>query len=357
VLSGAAPLIGPTGSWLGPADLACHERVEKEFSRLARQVDPDDPWSHPDAPRLDELSFGAWLQAAGATPPVLRRRELEARGLATESIFRTSLLAELRGESAAGAVGFYRYEVWESLRVAEGSATVADRMAVGLGERIRYETPVSRIEIGPRRCTVTIRGGEQVQAQAVICALPVGPLRQVDLVGVSAPCLASLARQRQSPAAKAVFVYGHDFWAARGQNGSAFHESGLLTGVWPQRPGVLSSLLSPDRLGSLLAVPEAQLPEELTTELAVSFGPGALDTEAVHLRLWGTDPWAQGYISAWRPGDLTAVGPLHATHEPPFYVCGSDHWVAGYMEGAVRTGRAAAAAALADTAKTNRNRT
>ena len=40
------------------------------------------------------------------------------------------------------------------------------------------------------------------------------------------------------------------------------------------------------------------------------------------------------------------VGPLHGTHEPPFYVCGSDQWVAGYMEGAVRTGRAAAAAAL-----------
>lgn len=32
---------------------------------------------------------------------------------------------------------------------------------------------------------------------------------------------------------------------------------------------------------------------------------------------------------------------LHARHEPPFYVCGSDFWVCGYMEGAVRTGRAA----------------
>ncbi len=41
-----------------------------------------------------------------------------------------------------------------------------------------------------------------------------------------------------------------------------------------------------------------------------------------------------------------AVGPLHGTHEPPFYVCGSDQWVAGYMEGAVRTGRAAAEEAL-----------
>ena len=63
-------------------------------------------------------------------------------------------------------------------------------------------------------------------------------------------------------------------------------------------------------------------------------------------RRWGVDPWTEGYITSWRPGDVMAVGPLHGTHEPPFYVCGSDQWVAGYMEGAVRTGRGAAAAAL-----------
>ena len=59
------------------------------------------------------------------------------------------------------------------------------------------------------------------------------------------------------------------------------------------------------------------------------------------------DPFTQGYVSQWAPGDVMAVGPLHGTHEPPFFVAGSDHWVAGYMEGAVRTGRAAAAAVLA----------
>ena len=67
--------------------------------------------------------------------------------------------------------------------------------------------------------------------------------------------------------------------------------------------------------------------------------------DALLERAWGVDPFTQGYVAQWAPGDLMAVGPLHGTHEPPFYVCGSDHWVAGYMEGAVRTGRAAAAAA------------
>ena len=59
--------------------------------------------------------------------------------------------------------------------------------------------------------------------------------------------------------------------------------------------------------------------------------------------MWGTDPWTQGYVTHWTPRRRAwRVGPLHGTHEPPFYVCGSDQWVAGYMEGAVRTGRAAA---------------
>ena len=58
------------------------------------------------------------------------------------------------------------------------------------------------------------------------------------------------------------------------------------------------------------------------------------------------DPYTLGYITHWAPGDLTAVGPLHATHEPPFYVAGSDHGQCGYMEGAVATGRAAARAVL-----------
>ena len=56
---------------------------------------------------------------------------------------------------------------------------------------------------------------------------------------------------------------------------------------------------------------------------------------------------AERFGTVFQTGDVTAVGPLHGKHEPPFYVCGSDQWVCGYMEGAVRTGRGAARAALA----------
>jgi monoamine oxidase len=81
-------------------------------------------------------------------------------------------------------------------------------------------------------------------------------------------------------------------------------------------------------------------------ELTRLYGEEASTPDAYVERAWGFDPFTKGYITGWHPGDVMAVGPLHGTHEPPFFVCGSDQWVAGYMEGAVRTGREAARAAL-----------
>ena len=56
----------------------------------------------------------------GGTRNVVRARDLAMLALSAESIERTSLLAELRKEAAAGGNGFYDYEVWECSRVAEG---------------------------------------------------------------------------------------------------------------------------------------------------------------------------------------------------------------------------------------------
>ena len=105
-------------------------------------------------------------------------------------------------------------------------------------------------------------------------------------------------------------------------------------------------LVAPERISLLLATPEEDRERLVHEELERMYGPAARSSRAVYVRLWAADPYARGYVTHWWPGDVMRVGPLHGTHDPPFYVCGSDQWVAGYMEGAVRTGRAAAAAAL-----------
>jgi monoamine oxidase len=339
--------VGDGHPWMSDEDRASYASVEEQFRKLTRTVDPDDPWSHPEAERLDRLSIGAWMRDAGATLNAVRARELFALALSSESVERTSLLSELRKQAVAGATGFYEYESWESERVAEGSATVALRVAEQLGQRVRYATPAGRIQVSASGCAVTAANGERFEAEAVVSALPVGPLRGVQVEGVSDDRIGSLHRQRHALAAKAVFAYPSSFWEAQGQNGELYSETGLIGGTWAQVEGILSTLVPPERLAPLLATPAELTQRELTDEIVAAFGEGGADPEAVFIRRWGIDPWTQGYITSWRPGDVMAVGPLHGTHEPPFYVCGSDQWVCGYMEGAVRTGRAAAAEALA----------
>ncbi|MEU9233874.1 flavin monoamine oxidase family protein [Streptomyces subrutilus] len=339
---------GDPPHWFGPGDDTCHQKTTAAFCALARTVDPDDPWAHPDVTALDRTSVGDWLRAQGATPAVVRLWEIGQLALADGSYERTSLLAALRKHAAVPAPGpdHYDYEAWEGLRVAEGSATVALRMAAALGGRIRTGSPVAAVTVRrPGGCTVRLAGGETLTAGAVVSALPVGPLRDVCITGVSEERLASLHRQRHALAAKFVASYDRPFWRDRGLSGLSECE-GVLGSTWPQSDGILSALVPPERLGVLLGTPAPLRARELLEDIARLYGDEAHRPLATHIRLWGTDPWTQGYVTQWTPGDVTAVGPRHGTHEPPFYVCGSDQWVAGYMEGAVRTGRGAAEEAL-----------
>jgi monoamine oxidase len=339
-------VIGDEFAWMSAADRASYEAAEDAFRALARTIDPDDPWSHVDAEALDRISVGAWLRDQGATRNAVRARELAMLALGAESVERTSLLSDLRKEAAAGAQGFYDYDVWECLRVAEGSATVPLSMARELGHRIRYGTAVTGVRVSRANVSVSTATGERFDGTAVVCALPVGPLRQVAIDGVSQQRLASLQRQRHALAAKVCFVYESSWWEEQGQNGSMYFEVGMLGGTWPQQAGVLSALVPPERLAAFLATSPALVEQDVLAEMALAMGQRASRPEATYFRSWAVDPWTQGYITGWRPGDVMAVGPLHGTHEPPFYICGSDQWVCGYMEGAVRTGRSTARAVL-----------
>ncbi|MSX02868.1 MAG: FAD-dependent oxidoreductase [Actinobacteria bacterium] len=335
------------GDWMNPGQRALADEVEAKFRDLAATVDPEDPWSHPDAAILDNTSLANWLRSAGGDEAVVRDRALFHLGLADGSPERLSLLAELRKQAAAGAGGFYDENAWEGLRVAEGSASVALRMAEQLGDRVRLGAIVERVSVNPGGCTVTLAGGETLAAAAVVSAMPVGPLRDIEITGVSKPRLESLARQRSAVASKVVAAYPSAIWEQVGANGLAYGE-GLIGSSWTQAPtGVISVLTGPERIGVLLAAPDDQSAcADVARDLAEIFGDGMLSPQQIFYRAWGIDPWSKGYITQWRVGDVMRVGPLHGTHEPPFYVCGSDQWVCGYMEGAVRTGRAAAAAAL-----------
>ena len=140
--------VGERAPWMDDADSDRPRSRRGRSSRGSRaSVDPADPWSHPEAERLDRLSMGAWLRSQGARPGVIRYLDHMQLSLSIDSVERTSLLAQLRKEAVAGARGFYDERHWEHLRVAEGSATrgAAD------GRRARRARPARERRRGARR--------------------------------------------------------------------------------------------------------------------------------------------------------------------------------------------------------------
>jgi monoamine oxidase len=279
-------------------------RVGGLFVELSRSVDPDDPWSHPDAERLDRLSVNAWLREVGASPALVRARELTALSLAGGSGGRTSLLAVLRMDAAAGSLGEYDLDVWENQTVAEGSATVALRMADELGDRLRLGAPVRRIAVDGG-VEVSLADGSRVTGDAVVCAVPVGPLRDIVLEGISPRRQASLGRQRHARAGKVVVAYRSSFWRDLGQNGLCESEN-LFGSTWPQGEGVLSILVPPERLLHHLSAADDLRRAEMLDALARVYDDQARDPVAYLQRDWGVDPWTLGYVTQWAPGDVMA---------------------------------------------------
>ena len=330
------------------ADIA---RVAEEFARLARTVDPSDPWSHPDALQLDRLSFASWLDSVKVGQSTVRYYELKSRALADSGIGRTSLLSVLRKEVAVGMkVGaeIYALDKWESLWLNDGSAALVEALATDIGPgRMRLEEVVAQLRIrSPHSVEVELASAERLRAQAVICALPVPVLHGIPIHGLSDTRRSSLDAQRGVVATKIIGAVTGNPWTDRGLSGLLEGQQ-LVGSTWPQQAdGVLSALVPPDRTFELAGASRTTQTRLASEFFARCFGDEWSKPDAVFIEEYGLDPFSRCYITDWRPGDVMRVGPLHGTHEPPIFFAGSDHWVAGYMEGAVRTGRAAAAAFL-----------
>ena len=329
-------------NWLTSEEAASLGRAERRMAEIVGTIDPADPWSHPDAARLDRMSVADLMRDCGVIDNAWRMAEAQSRSAGGGTLERWSVLGTLRGAAAGDGRLLSDYEAWENMRLAGGSSALVDALAAQVGDRLRLGAEVTAIDVGSP-CAVTLAGGERIEADAVVCALPVGPLRYVRLTGISQPRAASLAAQRECLAYKAVIAFDGPVWRDHGWTGLCASER-EVGGFWSQSDRTLSSLLGPEQVGYLVAQTPQMRDRDVLAALERLMGP--VQPRALIWREWGTDPFTRGYVSHWAPGDVLAAGPLHGTHEPPFYVCGSDHWAAGYMEGAVATGRAAARSLL-----------
>ncbi len=335
---------GQADDLIGASGRRSYEAYERRLAELAAGFDPVRPWAHPDASELDALSVVDHARRLGADDAAVGMIRLHHLSLSIDAPERTSALAEVRKYAAGGR---YDYAAWESHRVAGGTFQLAERMADGLHDRIRLGAPVTRIARVPGGVRVQLGSGAQVEADACVSTIPGGVLHGVVLEGLSEPRLRALRRLRQARAAKVVAVYESSFWRRAGLTGLSYSD-GVVGSTWEQRPGVLSALVPPERLGYFGAMSDERRRAEALDHFEALFGDEARTPLGMWIRLWGEEPYTRGYVTQHGLGDLTAMGDLLAASEGPFHVAGSDFArVAGYMTGAVETGRAAASRVLA----------
>ena len=342
---------------LGAVSERAFADAERKLDMLAKELDPEAPWTHPDAHELDAITFEAWLrrEVADEVAQDLLRSWL-AGGFLAKPAHTFSLLQGLWMIAGAGGT----YELFEpdqclAKRVVGGSQLIAIRLAERLGDRVVLDAPAREIRWSDEGAEVSTAAATVI-ARTVIVAIPPNLTSGIRF----RPALPAW-RQRlgqalsQGTINKILAVYERPFWREDGLSGQGFAPYELVRELYDNSPpsataGVLTTFLAGENAegaGRLSAVDRRAVVLE---GMAKYVGPAALHPVDFIETDWSAQEWTGGaYGTSFGVGGLTRFGedlarPIGPIHWACTDIAGVGHI---HMEGAVRSGERAAGACLA----------
>ena len=337
---------------VSPAALADYAQAQLRLDRMARQVPLDAPWKAPRAAAWDRTTFGAWLARNTATAGARELLRVVCEGVWATAAEDVSLLHLLfYVHSAGGLDRLVRSEGGaQQDRVVGGTQLISVELARRLGDAVRLDSPVDRIEWGADG----VRAGGLHARRAIVALPPTMQLR----IEYDRPLPARRDQLLQRMPAGAVIkchaVYDEPFWRAQGLSGQGGSDAGPANLVFDNsppggRPGVLLAFLEGPQARDLGAWPERERREAVLGLLGRLFGARARSPQAYLEQDWGAEPFTRGCYGAFLPpGTWTRLGDSLRAPVGPLHWAGAEHatrW-SGYMDGAVRSGEAAAQAVL-----------
>jgi monoamine oxidase len=337
--------------WVGPLVMVDYGRADLKLKRLIKRVSPDEPWATEDGERLDEQTFAAWIRRNARTTTTRETFALACRAVFAVEPADVSLLHVLFYAAAAGG--------WDDLleteggaqqdRLAGGTQQLSVRMAEELGDRVALSAPVRAI----RADGDGIVAGE-VRARRAIVAVPPVLAGRIEY-DPRLPAARDQLTQRMPMGSviKVMAVYQEAFWRDDGLSGQAVSLPGPAQVVFDNTPpngspGLIGFLEGRDarELGSL---PEGERRELVLRGFQRLFGRRAAHPALYVEKDWSAEVFSRGcYAGVLGPGGWTGYG--RALREP----VGRIHWAGtetatrwmGYMDGAIRSGKRAAAEVL-----------
>jgi monoamine oxidase len=210
-----------------------------KLDRMAKQVPLDAPWNAPHAEAWDSETLASWAQHT-------MRTRLGRWGI---RLFSEAVFAAEPSEFSLLHALFYIHSGggFESLtntrggaqqdRFAEGAQSLALGLAAQLGERVRLNQPVVRIQHAAQGVCVATRSGATYMARAVIVAIPPTLAGRIEY-DPPLPAVRDQLTQRLPNGAviKCFAVYDRPFWREQGLSGFAVAECDPVHLVFDNSP-------------------------------------------------------------------------------------------------------------------------
>ena len=308
-------------------------------------------WDSPIASRIARRSVAAWLDETSADQE-LRATTTGLRGFFLADPDELSLIAlvdQFSEDDTRAPGAMYRIE--------GGNDTLATALAAPLGTRLHLNTEVVAITHRGSTVRVAVKSGQQqsqITCDYVVLTMPASVLRRIPFTpSLPAQQHDAIARLKYGRATKTLLQFATRFWRAPGRPrafGSALPFGALWEGNEEQRgrAGILSLLAGGGASDATQAIVARDGPPGLVNALEW-LGSKHAALLASRQIVWEHDPWARGGYAFFDPEFDPALRPWLARPFGRMFFAGehtSVRWQ-GYMNGAVESGRRAAAEVIA----------
>jgi len=332
-----------------------------ELERLVATVDTAAPWLTPDAELWDSMTVTSWMHEKLPDP--------QARAL-----FQSATLMDLAAHPSEMSMLGLMFDgaTWdgapdvERWRLTGGTQQLSEGLAARLpADSLRLSSPARRISWAERSATVWT-DDFAIECRRVVVALPPQLAGRLDYEpAMPAQRDGFTSRVPSTSVIKCHAVYDANFWSPKGLNGWALLPNDDVLDVIGDNSPAESSTSATNAAGANKAVLVGFIQSRNATRLgalsaddrrelvlgtfARLFGPEALQPISYVEANWAAEPYSRGCFQcvpstntwvhfgpAWRE----AVGPIHWAASEYSHV-----WY-GYMEGAMASGEAVAAAII-----------
>ena len=303
-------------------------------------------WDSAVAEAIARRSVADWLKEAGADRGFAAGMR-GLRGFFLADPEDLSLIALVDQFASSGPPGTDQF-----FRIAGGNDMLPTAMARALKGRVLLNAVVRRLTQQGDGVTVTFeRRGRQHEVRGNYClsALPASTLRKVIFrPALPAAQRRAIGRLKYGPATRMLLQFSRRFWRSATRP-SAFGSDRPTGAVWDgneeqaARPGILSLLAGGRASRELQQIVRAEGAAGVVRRLAWLGTPAPL--LAAHVVSWESDPWARGGYAYFDPAFDPALRAWLARPSGRIVFAGehtSERWQ-GYMNGAIETGRRAAA--------------